>query len=164
MLRKVFHDIDKSREYPSVEALHEFLVEGDDLDACARRIRAFLDSYQLVRYGSIAIDRKRSLPAADPGFLLRLDEALAENAGRIRAFLDELRQDGFERMEQLEVMPQGYQSKTLHTVTHLLDGFFGIDSFFYNLVEGSHGLTGEMRARMEAAPQGYMLVAVKASI
>jgi hypothetical protein len=163
MVRKVFHVIDKSREDSSVEARHEFLVDGEDLDACARRIRTFLDSYQLVRYGSIEIVRERSLPAAEPGFSLRLDEALGENAGRVRAFLDELRQDGFERMEQLEEMPQGYQSKTLHTLTHLLDGFFGIDSFFYNLVEGSHGLTGEMRARIEAAPQGYMLVVVKAS-
>jgi len=163
MVRNVFHDIGKSRKDSAVEARHEFLVEGGDLDDCARRIHSFLDSYQLVRYGTTEIDRGRSLSAADPRFFTRLEEALAGNGTRVRAFLAELRQDGIERMEQLERMSQGYQSKTLHTLTHLLDGFFGIDSYFYNLVEGSHGLTAELRAGIEAAPRNYMLVAVKAS-
>jgi hypothetical protein len=68
-----------------------------------------------------------------------------------------------ESLGDLESLPQGYQSKTLHTLTHLLDGFFGIDSHFYNLIEGSHGVSAGLRGKIDSSPGGYMLLAVRAS-
>ena len=109
------------------------------------------------------MDEAESLTAEDPRFPGRLEDALAENSRRVRAFLEELHGEGVDTLMQLETLPQGYQSKTLHTVTHLLDGFFGIDSFFYNLVEGSHGISDELRKKIAAEPAAYMLIAVKAS-
>jgi hypothetical protein len=163
MIRMIFHDPGGGEENFSVDAGHEFLVQGRDLSACSGKIRSFLDDYQLVRYGRAVIDDSLSLRGDDPRFPARLQEALDENARRVRGFLAELRGEGVERIEQLEELPQGYQSKTLHTVTHLLDGFFGIDSFFYNLVEGSHGVSEALKEKISSAPGDYMLVSVRAS-
>ena len=43
--------------------------------------------------------------------------------------LAELRESGYEKLPDLVGMKQGYDSKVLHTVTHLLAGFFGVDTF-----------------------------------
>ena len=50
----------------------------------------------------------------------------------------------------------------LHVITHLLDGFFGIDSYFYNLVEDSHWVSEELRATIKTSPSRYWLIAVEA--
>lgn len=163
MVRKIFHDLDRVGPESAVDAHHEFLVQGADIPACSRKIHAFLDGYQLVRYGAVQVEDSLSLTAEDTVFFERLDQATAENRRRIRIFLEELHGEGVETLRQLETLPQGYQSKTLHTVTHLLDGFFGIDSFFYNLVEGSHDVSAELRKRIAAEPEAYMLVSVSAS-
>lgn len=163
MVRKIFHDLDKVGPESAVDARHEFLVQGADFSACSRKIHAFLDGYQLVRYGTVHVEKTLSLTAEDTEFSERLDKATAENRRRIRVFLEELHGEGVESLRQLETLPQGYQSKTLHTVTHLLDGFFGIDSFFYNLVEGSHGVSDELRKKIAAEPAAYLLVSVSAS-
>lgn len=163
MVRMIFHNPRTEGKESAVEATHAFLVQGRDVPSCSARIRSFLDDYQLVRYGRAEIDGSSSLGGADPRFSAKLQEALNENTLRIRAFLAELQSEGVERLEQLEGLPQGYQSKTLHTVTHLLDGFFGIDSFFYNLVEGSHAISDDLREKIAAAPGDYMLISVRAS-
>ena len=163
MVEMIFHDPAKSGEGSAVDARHEFLVQGVDLSACTARIHTFLEEYQLVRYGQVEVIESASLTGRDPAFAARLEEALSENRRRIRAFLEELRGEGVENLRQLETLPQGYQSKTLHTVTHLVDGFFGIDSFFYNLVEGSHGVSEDLMGRMAADPVGYRLISLKAS-
>ena len=163
MVRKIFHDLDKVGQQSAVNARHEFLVQGEDIPSCSKRIHTFLDGYQLVRYGTVEIEEATSLAGNSPGFPGRLEDAISENRRRIRDFLQELHKEGVETLLQLETLPQGYQSKTLHTVTHLLDGFFGIDSFFYNLVEGSHGISDELRKKIAAEPAAYMLIAIKAS-
>ncbi len=52
-------------------------------------------------------------------------------------------------------MPQGYKSKMLHVITHFLDGFFGIDTFFYNLEEDSHWVSEELQKKIAEAPTYY---------
>jgi len=163
VVRKIFHDLDKVGPESAVDARHEFLVKGTDVPDCSRKIHAFLDGYQLVRYGTVSVEESLSPTAGGAAFSRRLDDAVSENRRRVRVFLEELRGEGVETLMQLETLPQGYQSKTLHTVSHLLDGFFGIDSFFYNLVEGSHGVSDELRKKISAEPAAYMLVSVKAS-
>ena len=163
MVRKILHDLDRVGRGSAVDARHKFLVQGEDIDSCSVNIHTFLNSYQLVRYGTVEVEEATSLAGGSPGFLGRLDEAIAENRRRIRVLLEELQEEGVKTLLQLETLPQGYQSKTLHTITHLLDGFFGIDTFFYNLVEGSHGVSDELRKRIAAEPAAYMLISVKAS-
>jgi hypothetical protein len=164
MIRRIYHDIDDRRKESAVEALHLFLVEGSDRDTCTRKILYFLESYQLVRYGKVDIVEEDSLPAASPAFPEKLEEGLKVNRRRLRSFLAELQEEGFETLESLGEMTQGYPSKTLHTVAHLVDGFFGIDSHFFNLVEGSHWVTDGLREQLTSSPEKFMLVAVQASI
>ena len=163
VLRKVFHGIGSFRGEHPVEAQHEFLCEGQDLTACTSRLYRFFEGYELIRYGRLDIVESESLRADDPAFPARLEKSLEVHRQRVRSFLDELKGEGVESISALENLPQGYQSKTLHTVTHLLDGFFGIDSHFYNLVEGSHGVSAELSTRISDNPRCFMLLAVRAA-
>lgn len=163
MTRKVFHRIGPARGDNAVEAFHEFLCEGQDLAACTSRLFSFFESYELIRYGHLDVIESKSLRADDPDFPLRLEKSLEIHGQRVRSFLDELIREGVDSISALEKLPQGYQSKTLHTVTHLLDGFFGIDSHFYNLVEGSHGVSEDLLQRISGNPRGFMLLSVRAA-
>jgi hypothetical protein len=64
-------------------------------------------------------------------------------------------------VDQLLTLKQGYATKILHTLTHLLDGFIGIDSAFYNLVEDSHWVSGELAEAIRVAGAEYWLVPVR---
>lgn len=163
-MRKVFHDIGRDRPKAAVGATHEFLVEGPSLSECSDRISGFLESYELVRYGSFDIDRKESLPGTSEDFSRRLDDSIAENRRRLRTFIEELGEDGVTGLKDLMAMSEGYQSKTVHTIAHLLDGFFGIDSHFFNLADNSHWLPADRLRKITAAPADYFLVVVHASI
>ncbi len=163
MIRKVFHDIARRHE-SGLEAYHEFLVEGPGIDAAASRVRRFLQEYQLVRYGSVEIRPEDSLEGADPSFAGRLGHGVEENRRRVRGFIEELRSEGVVGVEELADMGQGHLSKTVHTISHLLDGFFGIDSFFYNLVEDSHWVSDQTRSKIAGSPDRYMIVAVRATV
>jgi len=66
------------------------------------------------------------------------------------------------RFEDIQQMGQGYQSKIFHTIAHLLDGFFGIDTLLYNLEDDSHWLSAERRRQIEAAPHTCWLMKVVA--
>jgi hypothetical protein len=43
-----------------------------------------------------------------------------------------------------------------------LDGFFGIDTYFFNLEEESHWVSVELQKSMEAAPSAYWLLTIEA--
>ena len=63
----------------------------------------------------------------------------------------------------LNDMGQGYKSKILHTLTHFLDGFFGIDTCFYNLEEDSHWLSDGLAAEIKKYPKKFWLLRAKCS-
>jgi hypothetical protein len=64
----------------------------------------------------------------------------------------------------LSELPQGFRTKMLHVITHFLDGFFGIDTYFYNLEEDSHWVSEQARRRIREAPSDYRLLSVEAEI
>ncbi len=142
---------------------HEFLVEGTDFEHCAHQVRRFIDLYELVAYKWINPLPERSCPASSPIFAHRISEALAENRNILRSFIKELSALGLRDIDELAHLKQGYQSKVLHIVTHFLDGFFGIDSCFYNLVDGSHWIFSDTEKRLMAEPDKFWLIAVDAS-
>ena len=88
---------------------------------------------------------------------------MAANRKVLADLLEELKDSGVTEVQHLVSLPQGYASKTLHTIAHLLDGFIGIDSHFYNLVDDSHWLSDQQRRKMEAAPTSYWLLQVEAA-
>jgi len=164
IVKKIYHEIGARRDGIPVEAMHEFLADGADLDVCSGKIFSFLENYQLIKYGEVEIVEKECLTATDDLFWERLDHGIALNRKKVRSFLEELGHEGVLSLPQLEDLPQGYLSKTLHTVTHLLDGFFGIDSHFFNLIEGSHWVSEGLREKIRAESGSYMILCVKAAI
>jgi hypothetical protein len=75
--------------------------------------------------------------------------------------LAHLKEEGVTSLDQLPELEQGYVTKILHTLTHLLDGFIGIDSVFYNLVEDSHRVSAGLSDAIRANPADYWLVPVR---
>ncbi|MEN8190009.1 MAG: hypothetical protein ABFS19_09205 [Thermodesulfobacteriota bacterium] len=140
---------------------HEILIDGSDYESCCRRVESFFNSSELVRYDHIVIDEKSSISAADEDFRQRIDSGLTENRQVVNKLIRELSDEGFGELSDWEYMEQGYLSKTVHTLAHLLDGFIGIDSVFYNCLEDSHTLSAVLRARIEKNPANYYLIRVE---
>ena len=143
---------------------HTILVKGTDFQTCKARVLDFFQQYQLVRYSHITVLENESLPASDPGFGDRLHQAILENRKILHELIEELQREGIRTLNNLEDTPQGYKTKMLHVITHLVDGFFGIDTYFYNIEEDSHGVTDEFRGKMVAAPFHYWLMRLEAKI
>jgi len=141
---------------------HEVLVSGPDCDACTRKVLSFFKAYQLVRYSQIKILKEDSLPASRPEFWNKIEKAVLENHLVLKQLIEELDDEGVTSLKDLEDLPQGYKSSMLHTVTHFLDGFFGVDTYFYNLEEGSHWVSEELMEKMQASPAHFWILSIEA--
>ncbi len=142
---------------------HEFLVEGNTFEFCSKKVLRFFDLYELISYDSIEPLGQRSIPGSHPLFWERLEMGMFENRNVLDSLLSELKETGARSLSDLKTMAQGYETKLLHQITHLLDGFFGIDSYFYNLVEDSHWVTKQCRKKISLNSDRYWLVAVDCS-
>ena len=143
---------------------HEILVKGSDFEVCKTNLLQFFEKYQLVRYSHIHILGNESLSAANSRFEESLQNAILKNYQIVHDLIKELQVEGVSTLNDLEHLPQGYKSKMLHVITHFLDGFFGIDTYFYNLADDSHWVTEEFREKIHAAPSCYWLLSIEASI
>jgi hypothetical protein len=142
----------------SAPTTHLLLTPATDRDDAQARIEHFFAKNFLVKYDQVTILAERTSHAGNADFWKRLEEGIAANRRVVGELLDEMRAGGFEKLTDLTEMHQGYESKILHTVTHLLDGFFGVDTVFFNLVEDSHGLSNRLAAAIKANPAGFWLV------
>lgn len=143
---------------------HEILVKGPDFESCRKKVLHFFEKYQLVRYSSIRVIENESVSASGSGFDKRLRKAILKNRKILHDLIKELRGEGFTMLEDLNVLPQGYQSKVLHVITHFLDGFFGIDTYFYNLEDDSHWVSEEFQGKIKASPSHYWIITLEARI
>jgi len=122
----------------SLEVTHVFLVEGSDCFTCRQRVERFLARTQLVKYDVIRIEQERCRPAQALEFWPALEAGIAANRRFVQELTEELTVGGYTTLQDFMADQEGFPSKTLHIIAHVLDGFFGIDSGFYNLVEDSH--------------------------
>lgn len=146
-------------EYP---VSHTFLVRSRSGTLAGRHVKRYLAGNQLITYAEFLIRDEEIRNGADKRFQVDLDRGLAANRAFGRRMLDHLREEGLTTLEHLQDLEQGYATKILHTLTHLLDGFIGIDSAFYNLVEDSHRVSGKLATAITAEPELYWLVPVRA--
>lgn len=137
---------------------HLLLTPGTDRADAQARVQHFFARNFLVRYDRVALLAERTIHAGEGDFWLRLDKGIAANRRLVGELLGELRAGGFEKLTDLAEMHQGYESKLLHTITHLLDGFFGVDTVFYNLAEDGHGISARLATAIKANPAGFWLV------
>ena len=87
-----------------------------------------------MRYDRIVVNESKHLSARDDEFSIALEKALDRNRQILSEPVDELGAAGFTKRSDLPDLSQGYPSKVLHVIAHFLDGFIGIHSVFYNLV------------------------------
>jgi len=141
-------------------ANHVVLAEGDDEQSCRRQVIEFFEKTSLVRYDKIVVEDRAPM-AADPVFKEELSAAVEQNRRTLQRFIEELGSTGFASRSDLERVAQGYHSKILHIIAHFLDGFIGIDSAFYNLVDDSHWLSEQTQSNIAEVPERFRLLFLK---
>lgn len=139
---------------------HTFLVNAETAALAGRHVSRYLDGNQLITYAEFHVPEAEIVGAADPAFAGLLAHGLAANRAFAERMLAHLHEEGVTTLDQLIDLEQGYVTKVLHTLTHLLDGFIGIDSVFYNLIEDSHRLSPALTETLRRDPAGYWLVPV----
>jgi hypothetical protein len=141
---------------------HYFLVHSRSEELAGRHVERYLAGNQLISYAEFFVRTGEILNGAGGHFWRTLEHGLAANDSFARRMLDHLKEEGVTTLDQLPDLEQGYVTKVLHTLTHLLDGFIGIDSVFYNLVEDSHRVSAGLAQSIRTAPAEYWLVPVRA--
>ncbi len=137
---------------------HKVLLSGDSFEHCCDQLHKFFNLTSLVIYDCIETRKELSLCGLDAAFFT--DIAAAENRNRLmtRDLLTELEKSGIKKTADLQHLAQGYLSKTLHILSHFLDGFIGIDSYFYNLLDDSHWLPTQTLQAIQDNPGHYWLI------
>jgi hypothetical protein len=146
-------------DYP---VAHSFLVRSQSGALASRHVERYLTGNQLISYAEFFVRAEEVLSGTDAHFWRLLEHGLAANESFARRMLDHLKDEGIATLDQLPDLQQGYLTKVLHTLTHLLDGFIGVDSVFYNLVEDSHRVSAGLSQSIRTAPGEYWLVPVRA--
>jgi hypothetical protein len=145
-------------EYP---ISHYFLVHSRSASSAGQHVERYLAGNQLITYADFFVRVEEVLSGTDARFRPVLEHGLAANRAFARRMLDHLKEEGVTTLEQLLELQQGYVTKVLHTLTHLLDGFIGIDSVFYNLVEDSHWASDGLLTALQDNAVEYWLVPVR---
>ena len=143
---------------------HEILTKGPDFEFSQKRVLRFFQKYHLVSYSHVYVIESASLPASSHDFEGRLQKALLKNRQLLHTLLNELQSEGYTTIQDLQTMPQGHRTKIFHVITHLLDGFFGLDTHFYNLEEDSHWVSEALWKKINANSSHYWLLTVAAEI
>ena len=138
----------------------DVLVAGSDFASCQQRVLGFFDRTMLIRFDEVSVAEKESMNAADQAFWQRLDEGVSANRNIVGELVASMQEEGVATFEDLQKLEQGYLTKILHTIAHLLDGFIGIDSRFYSLEEDSHSVSKALRKSINENPQQYWLLRV----
>ena len=148
----------------NLEISHDILVAGPDFESCRKRVIRFFDRTTLIRYDEVLIPENESVNGEEKKFSSRLQEGLAANKKVLGELLENLKAEGFVTLEDLQGLEKGYVSKIFHTIAHLLDGFIGIDSRFYNLEEDSHGISRDLERKIHRAPHNFWMIGVQGRI
>ena len=137
---------------------HNILLTGDSFEHCSHQVHKFFDLTSLVIYDCIEAREELSLSGLDAVFIDRITAAENRNRTLVQELIVELEKTGVRKTGDLSAVEQGYASKTLHILSHFLDGFIGIDSYFYNLIDDSHWLPPQTAATIHDDPQHHWLI------
>lgn len=137
---------------------HIVLVNAEDFAKASKQVEDFFDNTLLVRYDKIAVRRSQSYSAENNKFSAELERSLAANSARLDKFIDEFSKTGFQSINDFKAVKCGYPSKLLHIITHFLDGFIGIDTIFYNLIDDSHWLPSSTGEAIKENPSHFWLI------
>ena len=139
---------------------HIIMLRANSFGEACRQTRSFFEKTNLVLYDTIEIDEERSASAEVALFNEITTEAIARNNKVMNKLIDDLKESGVKDIADLLTLPQGFASKVLHTLTHLLDGFIGIDSVFYSLVDDSHTISDKTADEINTHPEAFWALSV----
>lgn len=122
------------------------------------QVNRFFDKTTLVIYDKIIVNNEQSLSGTEKNFWSNLEAAEQNNRSIIAGLVDELHQNGILSLQDVGTIEQGYVSKTFHILSHFIDGFIGIDSYFYNLLDDSHWVPKKTIEFINQCPAGYWLI------
>lgn len=137
---------------------HKILLSGESFEHCCDQLHRFFDLTSLVIYDCIEARREHSAMGLDSTFFSHIATAEGRNRKIIGDLVAELDKAGIKNTLDLQNIAQGYLSKTLHILSHFLDGFIGIDSYFYNMLDDSHWLPPHTRQAIQTNPGHYWLI------
>ncbi len=137
---------------------HKVLLAGDSFNHCSEQVHKFFDLTSLVIYDCIEVIERKSFPGLDAAFFDHIFKAERHNRQMAQGLIDELAKANILKTTDLINVKQGYLSKTLHILSHFLDGFIGIDSYFYNLIDDSHWLPPATAQAIQQHPGHYWLL------
>lgn len=137
---------------------HKILVAGDSFAHCSQQVKKYFDLTSLVIYDCIEIPEHEATSGIDADFFKQIKSAEQHNHQIVQDLISELQNSGVQTISDVQRIEQGYISKTFHILSHFLDGFIGIDSFFYNLLDDSHWLTEATTTEINKNPAHYWLL------
>lgn len=140
---------------------HQILAQAESPSACRDAVLRYFRTTNLVRYDHVELIDDQQMGADNSEFPATLDRAISKNHQTVKKLLKDLQAAGVQELDDLKNLKQGYPSKTLHILTHFLDGFIGIDSAFYNLIEDSHWVSEELKKQISETPGHYFLFTVE---
>ena len=141
--------------------VHKILSFADNFAAAQKYVQGFFDNTMLIHYDNVKIIEELSLSAADEDFWPEINSSIEQNKSVLSTHIDELKETGCLSVDDFTTLAHGYPSKVFHLIAHLLDGFIGIDSRFYNLPEDSHWLSEKLKNTILAVPENYWLIHVE---
>ena len=154
--------MEKTKKNVTLPVAHFFLSQAQSAELACRHVEKFLTGNPLLNYDKIIVLKEEALPATAAQFWSTLKEGLAANRAFAERMVSHLEGEGIQTVQQLKDVEKGYTSKVVHTLAHLVDGFIGIDSVLYNLVEDSHEVSETLRELLVKTPERYWLVQVRA--
>jgi len=137
---------------------HVILVKSKDEPEASALIERFFQRTTLVNYDRLEVVGDKTIRADDPMFFPALDRALEENLQLLRDSIDSLEQGGCHELADILFLTDPYLCKVFHIAAHLVDGFIGIDSAFYSIVEDSHRVSARLRSEIQEQPEHYRLL------
>lgn len=142
---------------------HIILTKATDFETAKNHVLDFFEKTILLHYDHMEVITKKSYRGSDSPFWPAVENGIDENRLILRGLVQELQGAGCQKAFDLNTVQQGYQSKTLHIIAHFLDGFVGIDSALYNLLEDSHWLSPSLQKGIKQEPQNYWLIYLEVS-
>lgn len=139
-------------------ATHYILATGSSFNTAKKHVTDFFQRTELVRYDYISINEQKCASATSDDFYSILDRHLEKNKETLVKLVSDLEAAGINSITDLINLQQGYPSKVLHIATHFLDGFIGIDSIFYNLIDDSHWFPETTRSTIQTSPADFWLI------
>ncbi|MBU1137518.1 MAG: hypothetical protein KKA76_00930 [Proteobacteria bacterium] len=143
------------------ESRQIFLVQAQSRQEAVQQVLHFLQTTELISYGLLNIDETGIMAGDSDVFWGNLWQGVGKNKAFSQQVLEELQRNGVREASDLLTVPLGYPSKLLHILAHMIDGFVGVDSAFYNLVEDSHWLGKKIETAICENPKQFWLIPVE---